>query len=303
MIRGAPYTAIALLAQTDQPAAPPQIEGVLTVIDYVLSWVALLLAAGFVAWRLVSPRRDPLAAAPLRPNRLRGDILLVAVFAYLMAAVMLQWAVELAGGSTESVLATLLIGSGAQLVGIVICLGVASGTFEGGVRSYLIGGRPARGRLWPVSTAVMTVAAIGLCPIVRDVTVAGIRFFSPDHAFDPHPTIRALHDVSQPFGVHVALWLGAVVVAPLAEEFFFRGLLQTLFVKVLRSRWMAILLASLVFGAVHFSQAHAVPALIALGLLMGYAYERSGSLLPPVLIHAVFNLKTLVWDALMGPGP
>jgi membrane protease YdiL (CAAX protease family) len=34
--------------------------------------------------------------------------------------------------------------------------------------------------------------------------------------------------------------------------------------------------------------------------MLGYAYERTGSLVSPILIHAAFNLKTLVWNALGG---
>ena len=52
------------------------------------------------------------------------------------------------------------------------------------------------------------------------------------------------------------------------------------------------------FGAVHFAQPHAIPALVVLSLLIGYAYERTGSLVAPVVIHAAFNLKTLIWSAL-----
>jgi membrane protease YdiL (CAAX protease family) len=97
------------------------------------------------------------------------------------------------------------------------------------------------------------------------------------------------------------LWIGAVVVAPIAEEAFFRGLLQTFLAGVVRSRWLAIGLTAVAFGIVHFSQPHVIPALIVLGLLIGYAYERTGTLVVPVLIHAGFNLKTLVWDAFGTP--
>ena len=50
----------------------------------------------------------------------------------------------------------------------------------------------------------------------------------------------------------MALWFSAVVVAPMAEEVFFRGLLQTFLVNVLRNRWTAIAVASTLFAAVHF---------------------------------------------------
>lgn len=62
-------------------------------------------------------------------------------------------------------------------------------------------------------------------------------------------------------------------------------------------RWAAILVASLIFGAVHYTAMPvSVPALFVLGLVLGYAYERSGSLWTPIGIHVGFNaLNTLVF--------
>ena len=125
-----------------------------------------------------------------------------------------------------------------------------------------------------------------------------IRYFAPDYVFEPHPTIEALHDPAQPIGVVVMFWVGALVLAPVLEELFFRGLIQTYLGGILRSRWAAIGIASVAFGFVHSFQPQAVLALILLAFLMGYAYERSGSLVVPIAIHAMFNLKTLIWDTL-----
>ena len=62
-------------------------------------------------------------------------------------------------------------------------------------------------------------------------------------------------------------------------------------------RWLAIVLTSGAFGVVHLQQVQAVPALVALSILIGFLYERSGSLLPAIGVHVAFNLKTLIWDA------
>ncbi len=296
--------ALVFLLQSDGAATvsgeSSQAQAILTTIDQALCGLALVLAACAAVYWAVPPRRDPLEDAPLRPNRLREDMVLLAVFGYLIAAAILQWLVGLMTGEEENILSMMLAGSGAQLVGIGICLVVAARTFDGGIKSYWAGREDSGKRPWISTTAILTLVAIGLCPLVRDLTVAVILLIAPDHQFDAHPTIQALHDAAQPFGIHAALWLGAFAVAPVAEEFFFRGLVQTLFTNLLRSRWLAIWLSATAFGAVHFTQPHAVPALIVLGILMGYAYERSGSLIPPILIHAAFNLKTLTWDALYG---
>ena len=96
----------------------------------------------------------------------------------------------------------------------------------------------------------------------------------------------------------MALWVGAFVVAPVAEELFFRGMVQTMLGNVLPTRWLAILITSLAFGLIHISQPYAIAALTMLAVVIGYAYEKTGSMLPPIFIHAAFNLKTLIWDAL-----
>ena len=62
-------------------------------------------------------------------------------------------------------------------------------------------------------------------------------------------------------------------------------------------RHTAIVISAGAFAAVHFQQPHVVLALFFFGVLLGYAYERTGSLAAPVLIHAAFNLKTLVWES------
>lgn len=284
-------------------AEPTQAQHVLSTIDQALCGVAVVLAAGVGAWWVVSLRRDPLEGAPARPNRLREDAVALAVLVYLVTAGALDGLVGLATGEEESVLATLLAGNGAHIAGIGICLIIAAKTFDGGIRRFWIAEGALGNRSWVGPTVVLTLAAVGLCPVIRDATVSVMLHFAPDYEFRAHPTIQALHDRSQPLGIHAALWAGAFILAPFAEEFFFRGLVQTLFVRLLRRRWLAIGLSSLAFGAVHFTQPHAVPALVALALLIGYAYERTGSLAPPILIHAAFNLKTLMWDALGGSSP
>jgi membrane protease YdiL (CAAX protease family) len=83
-----------------------------------------------------------------------------------------------------------------------------------------------------------------------------------------------------------------VVLAPLAEETFFRGFLY----KALRRRlstWPAALLSSFFFGLVHFAGLKfllIIPALIVVGLVLAMVYERRQSLLASVVAHATFNL-------------
>jgi membrane protease YdiL (CAAX protease family) len=91
----------------------------------------------------------------------------------------------------------------------------------------------------------------------------------------------------------VALVGGAVlviVIAPLAEELFFRGF----FYRALRTR-MAVPLAAvidgLVFGAIHAggSPIAVLPVLAMLGFIFCLVYERTGTLFATIAMHAVNN--------------
>jgi len=84
-----------------------------------------------------------------------------------------------------------------------------------------------------------------------------------------------------------------MIVAPLAEEFFFRGF----FYRALRSRFavpVAAALDGLVFGLLHYNFQGAeglllVPPLALLGVIFCLVYERTGSLWPVVAMHAFNN--------------
>lgn len=90
-----------------------------------------------------------------------------------------------------------------------------------------------------------------------------------------------------------------VVLAPLIEETLFRGFLQSFLRKHLGAR-AAILIASLCFSMFHYSFAQGVSnlpiiaSLFVLALFLGFLYERQGSLLASVSLHAIFNLISVV---------
>ncbi|MFQ5413382.1 MAG: lysostaphin resistance A-like protein, partial [Phycisphaerae bacterium] len=139
-----------------------------------------------------------------------------------------------------------------------------------------------------------TLVAVGVCPLVVSATRGAVAFFAPGYHFDPHATIQALRDDAVPAGLTVCLWLGAVVVAPIAEEVFFRGVVQTMLARMCRGRWSAIIGTAIVFGVIHVPQPDTVPAVTAFGVLLGYTYERTGAVAVPIVIHAGFNLTNLV---------
>jgi len=93
----------------------------------------------------------------------------------------------------------------------------------------------------------------------------------------------------------VALVAGAVVVvvlAPVIEEFFFRGF----FYRALRSRFGVLLAAAIggaVFGVIHYTgpdTLEILPILAALGFAFCLLYEKTGSLYPCIGLHAFNNM-------------
>jgi membrane protease YdiL (CAAX protease family) len=83
----------------------------------------------------------------------------------------------------------------------------------------------------------------------------------------------------------------AVVVAPVAEEFVFRGMLYP-FVKQLGSPRAALFGVSAIFAAIHFDAGTFVP-LFALALALTWLYEMTDNLLAPIAAHSLFNATNL----------
>lgn len=86
----------------------------------------------------------------------------------------------------------------------------------------------------------------------------------------------------------LVMFIGAAILAPVAEEIFFRGLLQTLILRVFRVPAVAIVVASVAFASMHRPWPMQPPILI-LSLALGWTYFRSRSLLAAIIMHIVFN--------------
>ncbi len=72
------------------------------------------------------------------------------------------------------------------------------------------------------------------------------------------------------------------------EETFFRGALQNILHKWSGRKWMPLIITSLVFSAIHFSYYGFIPRM-ALGIILGLLYLRSGSLWMSILAHFINN--------------
>ena len=90
----------------------------------------------------------------------------------------------------------------------------------------------------------------------------------------------------------VYLGVFAVVIAPVAEEFVFRGMFYP-FVKQLGSPRVAFFGVSALFAEIHFDMGTLVP-LFVLALALTWLYEQTDNLLAPITAHALFNAANFV---------
>ncbi len=87
--------------------------------------------------------------------------------------------------------------------------------------------------------------------------------------------------------------LMAVGLAPVVEEVLFRGIIYPTVKQVGYPR-IAIWGTAFFFAAIHGTPAIFVP-LFFLGALLAHLYERTGTLLVPITVHAMFNLVNFLW--------
>ena len=91
----------------------------------------------------------------------------------------------------------------------------------------------------------------------------------------------------------------ALVVAPILEEFLFRGILF----RAMKGSFgvgPAVVISSILFGLVHQNVLSFVP-LTFLGIILSLSYERTGDLRTCIFIHAFFN-GFMVFSILVGHG-
>ena len=96
-----------------------------------------------------------------------------------------------------------------------------------------------------------------------------------------------------------------IIGSPMQEEIIFRGLIQS----TLERRWMitfsvlgaslsgAVAFTAALFGIIHLEAGAAVTiGAMVLGLVAGELRRRSASLLPAIVVHALFNAVDAFWS-------
>lgn len=98
--------------------------------------------------------------------------------------------------------------------------------------------------------------------------------------------------IPQTYANTALLFVAVVLLAPIVEEYLFRGLLQTSLMHKMPP-FAAIALSSVAFGLIHMDP-FAFPVLAILGAAFGYLYYKTGSLRINIAVHVLNNALALL---------
>ena len=149
-------------------------------------------------------------------------------------------------------------------------------------------GAPAPARAVLAQAALRWLAVL---PILWFVSFAWqILLTALGHAPDFQAAIHLFLETDDPLR-RASFVVFAVVVAPIAEEALFRGILLPLLVRRFGAA-IGLGLVALGFAALH-GDAGSFPGLAVLSVALSLAYARTGTILVPMAMHALFNAANL----------
>ena len=245
----------------------------------------------WIAHRQGNGNKLTLANTPGRPNSVNPlHVLLVFVLQWVPLLIVdavrrflvyvVRDGMKLPDMSTIQILQLGMLG---QLLALIAAVIIGKSCFRWGLRR----GMGVSGRHWIFDTGRSVLGLLAVLPICYGLVMLCTYLMEqclPDE-IHPHSALTALRGMG--FCGKTLIAVSAIILAPLVEEFFFRGLLQSMLRKYIKP-WPAILITSILFVAVH-NEPQNMPALFVLSIVLGYNYERTGRLFSPILIHALFN--------------
>lgn len=259
---------------------PPGLGPVALLLPVIALAGGALLAVGltYTLVRQVRRRRT------LPPDRYRGPsvVLQLALALVLVVAATTPLATDaeglVSGRGPVSLLGAVVIVTSTQLALLLISWAFVFRTRAVAFAEPLLGRLPLHalrvGFGWGL-LAWLVASAVGVL-VVLLMELAGLES-------QPEPVTQRVIGTIDPW---LAV-LGVVIIAPVAEEAFFRGVAFNAWLRE-RGRRFAYIGSSLLFAAIHASIVSLAPIFL-LGLALAWVYRRTGSLLAPIAMHATVN--------------
>lgn len=279
--------AAAWLPLADAAALDPPVTGAGPAAAVATVVAAFVAALGVLLDRL----RRGLPVVPPRPHRpvpWGGDLVVLVFGGYLVGAALLAAALPATQPPAERLLANALLTLGVGLAAAAGLLVRGASLADLGI----VGGHVRT----DVSLAVAGLALV-LLPLLSLAALLHALV-----AYE-HPVVEFL-GASRDGPALAVVVFAAVVAAPLAEEFFFRRVLQGWLEEAIAAPpWAPVVLSALAFGAAHAGQGLAFVPLSLLGVVLGTITRQTGSIVPCILLHALFNAVSVVLMLLQGTPP
>jgi hypothetical protein len=208
-------------------------------------------------------------------------------------------AVELAGGhemsrlhivpgSVEELKATMVIRA-AQIATMLIPLRLIRGV--GPAALGLRWGDWRKGLAWAGAMSAALAGGFAVCALGWHLATGGNLV---------HKMLgQSPLDAAKTAGACASILAGMGLVGPVAEELFFRGGLYAVLRRSL-SVPQAVVVTSLFFASAHAGQVGLPVIQLVGGVAFAILFEKTGSLLAPVLVHAAGNLAILVLPRVAG---
>ncbi|MFO7722953.1 MAG: type II CAAX endopeptidase family protein [Bacteroidales bacterium] len=159
---------------------------------------------------------------------------------------------------------------------------------------------------WPqLFTILMTIAALALSlPLIAWLTELNMAMPLPPALMraeeDAALIVQLFFDDAGIKRFIMNMFMVAIIPA-IGEELFFRGIIQTWFIRGMRNVHLAVISSAFIFSFFHFQFHGFIPRML-LGMVFGYLLVWSGSLWVPIIAHLINNGAAVVVEFLARNG-
>ncbi len=268
-----------------------ELGGQATIIDLLVCAVGLFLL--FIWLIRTSLGKKALDNAPVRLNFMPPIWALIPFFLWVTTVYLLFFIKQrfftqlsyLQNAVTENLILCIAV-----IPAIVTALMIAKISFVGGLKGLGLNLKTIGRDIASAFLNLFTVMPVVLAAIIL-TTIAGKLIIGDKFKIPQHEELKEIIEFSQ-WQVRALIIFTAIVLVPFVEELIFRGMIQTMLRNYLKP-WPAIFISSFIFVIFHANPEHWL-ALFALAACLGYSYEKSGSLLRPIFVHAMFNAMSVL---------